>query len=731
MEAVTLTYEELRALDNERLLDLDYAAGVALEDLEGSFGAQVFEAKLPASVKDYELDQFRGMDRLTKSLQDGKITASEYGRQAHGLIHKNFEGAYRAGKGRALDDGDMEYIRRATDAELKYAVRFGNDVEAGRLVMPRVKRAGMYGRTVGAIAWHGNVEAQPDNVRIHWQLGVAEHCVDCLILACFLSDLILISTARGDVPLRDVRIGDEVLTHRGRWRKVEAKPVRTAQPHHRMAVLVTEDGLHGLTDDHRLFTERGWMPAKEVSREGLRCLCRLRDEDRQEGEAVQVVRREAEGQEDGVRGSQVGGLQAGAEEEPARGELLEGRQAEDGVAAQVGVGDGEWSSAGRDGGAPQERGAVGRPTGEPGAEDEGDAYRRPSPGAIESDVEGCDGDVEVCQLRDEVQALPKREQEVLQPRVLGGLADGEVGRRSGMRTLREGVHDEDGTPKAEVREEGQPSGVLLSELLPGEPVGGELREEDPAVRLLRERVRSGEVQDRCVEVGEVLLLKAVLPEGSQLYDLTVEEDHSFVAGSLVVHNSSSPYTKWDLPTTPGAGATKCLSNCQCTLRYVVGKQTREEREDAEDYGTRKGQTLSDLLAPGPVPRGLRLPTAPEAFYVDRLRNRINYWRRRVALAVSEDEVKHAAGMRMRFNDELIEFTEKNKIHEVPVWSVDDVLDGRHIGNRAVKDIFRHGLDGRSLSAVSQKRLLSMLNDYEDEFGTVFSDDAIIDGLLED
>lgn len=378
MEAVTLTYEELRALDNERLLDLDYAAGVALEDLEGSFGAQVFEAKLPASVKDYELDQFRGMDRLTKSLQDGKITASEYGRQAHGLIHKNFEGAYRAGKGRALDDGDMEYIRRATDAELKYAVRFGNDVEAGRLVMPRVKRAGMYGRTVGAIAWHGNVEAQPDNVRIHWQLGVAEHCVDCLILA-----------------------------------------------------------------------------------------------------------------------------------------------------------------------------------------------------------------------------------------------------------------------------------------------------------------------------------------------------------------ANSPYTKWDLPTTPGAGATKCLSNCQCTLRYVVGKQTREEREDAEDYGTRKGQTLSDLLAPGSVPRGLRLPTAPEAFYVDRLRNRINYWRRRVALAVSEDEVKHAAGMRMRFNDELIEFTEKNKIHEVPVWSVDDVLDGRHIGNRAVKDIFRHGLDGRSLSAVSQKRLLSMLNDYEDEFGTVFSDDAIIDGLLED
>ena len=61
---------------------------------------------------------------------------------------------------------------------------------------------------------------------------------------------------------------------------------------------------------------------------------------------------------------------------------------------------------------------------------------------------------------------------------------------------------------------------------------------DPCVRLLQKEIYSTGKRNTKVEVGQVLLLQGVLAAGSALYDLTVEEDHSFVVSGMVLHNSN-------------------------------------------------------------------------------------------------------------------------------------------------------------------------------------------------
>ena len=98
-----------------------------LADLEGDDGAQVFEAKLPNKVGNVVNKHFGAMDAISKDLEDGKITLDQFNRKAHKAINDNFTDAYKLGRGKALDAGDKEYIRRAqhphAEAEARAHVR--------------------------------------------------------------------------------------------------------------------------------------------------------------------------------------------------------------------------------------------------------------------------------------------------------------------------------------------------------------------------------------------------------------------------------------------------------------------------------------------------------------------------------------------------------------------------------------------------------------------------------
>lgn len=191
--------------------------------------------------------------------------------------------------------------------------------------------------------------------------------------------------------------------------------------------------------------------------------------------------------------------------------------------------------------------------------------------------------------------------------------------------------------------------------------------------------------------------------------------------------ANGPYTKENLPTTPKAGDTECRTGCKCRLEFSRGQVPPGEREDSEDYTAVRDAGLRELAEPE-VPPGMRAPGKDEQRYIDGLRARINYHRRAMALTDDADEKREHASKRKAYNDELIEFLEKQGIYEVPVYSVDDVIDGRHLGRKAKRDIFNVGLDGKTLSKASRERLKQAADWYRDRLGEEMTDEEVAELL---
>lgn len=511
------------------------------------------EAKgLPSSIANLKKSYADDLAGLMDDLAQQGLSPKEFEKAVRPLVSDNFEKAFKLGSKRDLMPGDEEWLRRAVDSEVGYARDLADGVAKGATITPDL-RANSYAAALDGVGWNGAVESMPEGTVVHWVLGQAEHCDDCILLACFLTFHLTIETKRGKIPLSEVRVGDLVLTHMGRYRPVLAMPVKPSPSGKRCAVLCTEEGLVGLTADHRLWTARGWMTAEEVFHAEERCLPGLRQGDRQAGGTMQELCWVSEGGTQDLRTIGVGGLQVPKVEEQILGIVLHRREGENGLAPSLALGDEQREGAPWLSRASQERGPVGRPAGELGAKEAERASVRSCEGRKESTLErGSDGTLHLQSLRQGVQGLEVEAETVLLEgvRSTGSNEDGYVD--IDVRPVREGVRAASlpvGTPET------LPT-FLLSRLLSEAPMGGP-EHEDPAVRILREAYQAKAIQDQELEIGQVLLFPGLLPEGSLLYDLTVEEDHSFVAAGLVVHNSHSPYDKYSLPTTPRAGDTDC------------------------------------------------------------------------------------------------------------------------------------------------------------------------------
>jgi len=287
-----------------------------------------------------------------------------------------------------------------------------------------------------------------------------------------------------------------------------------------------------------------------------------------------------------------------------------------------------------------------------------------------------------------------------------------------VRQLREGVR------AASVQDElaGKEATVLLSRML-SEAQVGEAEEQDPAVRMLRESFRAGEVPDQELQVGQVLLLPGLLPEGSLLYDLTVDEDHSFVAAGLVVHNSHSPYDKYSLPTTPRSGDTSCRMNCRCHLEFEA--PTGEQPETGvfgipgqlgdELPRPTQGQSLADWLRPPEPPEGLSTPEGKDRLAVDSLQGEVNYWRRAISQideVADPEDFMAAVEARKAANSKLIDYLEERDLWDAPLLSVDEVITGRDISLLAERGLFELSVSGDALTETAEREVLRLIEKYE-------------------
>ena len=716
---------------------IEREATALLLDLEEAVRSPSSIPGVPSSVDAIANAHARTMDRITRQLETKQISIDAFNRKAHDAISTNFEKAHRIGRGKALDAGDKLWLQGAVQTEMKFAGKFGNDIANNRMRMPRGKRAKMYSSAVRGNFWSAKVEAEgkkDPNVRITWKL------------ACFTSNSLTVNTEHDCIPLKDVRVGDLVWTHKNRLRKVLAKPINKSTSEHSYAVLIGEGGkLVGLTSDHRLWTNEGWKTAKEVAlgknekKENLldHILYGLWESDLRCKEMLGLSFQKFERtKEKVVRGFDRFGFSSGTIREILC-KLLDRNTLETCYAGKMDLGKAEWDNTERFNSSSQKRKSKRRQNRKFAVDEKGRTQQVASYGIKAGNQES---ELAWGKNKISLRNLWNCILQIFEQRKEKKILFGQMWRREGrenkclsLRQLRERIYSKKFPYKNGRTKEYQKS-FLLSELLEG--TKGSTFDRDKAVWLLREEYNKNTVPIRRVEVGQVLLLKTMCEPGTALYDLVVEEDHSFVVEGMIVHNSAencqdclllasmSPFNIRNLPTTPQSGGTLCRANCRCHLEFQSGPATRKEREDFNQYGNRKSETLSNMLSPGQPPKGLKLPNSAEQFLIDDLRNQINYNRRLIAQGnLSEAELKEAIFARKEANAQLIEFVDQNKIHEVPFWSVDDVIDGSHIGARAEADIFAAGIDSDSISELSKKEIDAILNRYKKEVGDSFAERA--------
>jgi hypothetical protein len=353
----------------------------------------------------------------------------------------------------------------------------------------------------------------------------------------------------GIIPLAKVKVGDRVLTHKRRWRKVTAVHKNEVQKGHRFAILVSPTGrLVGVTDDHLVFTRKEWMSAKEAANGSERVVSMVREKSEEKrirslssvldeetmdwktgkGETVRSYP-SPQNSPDSVRGSDRVFVQHDEGRRPKVCPVLGRGYTSICVPVSMEVGEEARPDSERVRHSPQEPPSVGRRLEELGTE----ASSRSPSGSRERD-EGKSASREVSCLRKEIQDEPRsaagrHQREILLQRVLPKKSIQRKERAlCRMRSF--------GVPQpVRSNAQKQEKKFLLSALLCREYVENN---QDPCMHLLRIALQEESIRDQEVEGGQVLLLPGSLEEGAALYDITVEEDRSFVVEGLVIHNSN-------------------------------------------------------------------------------------------------------------------------------------------------------------------------------------------------
>jgi hypothetical protein len=126
---------------------------------------------------------------LTK-FRGGEITRGQFESQAKDAIRETFQKAYHLGTVRmggyaehTLDPQDLSWLKGARYQEFEYLNRFADALQNETYHVDPVQRMEMYADTLESMFWAGQISATADNAVINWNLGVSEHCEDCIALA--------------------------------------------------------------------------------------------------------------------------------------------------------------------------------------------------------------------------------------------------------------------------------------------------------------------------------------------------------------------------------------------------------------------------------------------------------------------------------------------------------------------------------------------------------------------
>jgi hypothetical protein len=259
-------------------------------------GRQVTDQELAQYVKNISNESRRRMKKNTQQLIAGIILLGTWYAQMRDLMRALYKTIWILSIGGFVFDDDFSrnLFYAFVLLNFSYLDNFAEQLRDGRQPLNgfAMTRAGLYGSAGNGI-WQNILldqamaDGRTEGRRL---LGPNEnHCTDgdrpgCIEQAglgwvpieqvvkigdaqcyCITTPESRVVTIDGLVTLNDVRVGDFVLTHKMNWRKVTKKIVKVSQPYHRQIFIKAPNGEWvGATDNHLWFTDQGFRDANSI-----------------------------------------------------------------------------------------------------------------------------------------------------------------------------------------------------------------------------------------------------------------------------------------------------------------------------------------------------------------------------------------------------------------------------------------------------------------------------------
>lgn len=130
----------------------------------------------------------RVLDRAVNSLSKGKSDRREFNKTTRAALKDYYRVAFEIGKSITSDDPDatdeeLAYLKSEVDDEQTYLRGFAKLIKKVGDEQDHSARSTLYVKALDSVFAAGQVAGLPPNVRVHWRLGEAEHCEDCVQLA--------------------------------------------------------------------------------------------------------------------------------------------------------------------------------------------------------------------------------------------------------------------------------------------------------------------------------------------------------------------------------------------------------------------------------------------------------------------------------------------------------------------------------------------------------------------
>lgn len=448
---------------------------------------------------------------LAARLTGGELDTAQWVTQMRQVVKQTYIDEYvMARGGRAqLTQADYGRLGAMLKEQYKYLQGFERDILSGKLTSGQIAtRAGMYIDSATQAFERAQAVAVGAPSLPQYPGDGATVC------RCITSGESRVLTMRGHVPLLDVRLGDYVLTHRGRFRKVTSLVIKPSESYHEQYWLrAPGGGWVGCTNTHRWLSIDGWKDSSDICNyaivyynpfhEELQSMPKMRDTSQQSFQANAV--------QDVSIGMSLRQLQR----------LSGGRVS---VMRQVAQGAATVAGSTRDDNSRYSAG-----------------WHRAT-ATLRRFVRRYEvaGQARWARLR---VLLDGGRQETLHLSLSMALATSE-------RPDTEGLYDSSQGPQSNERLSGELGTATLAVTRPLTRRTGACKsrvaESKQNMSSLWQRVHGRTTEGPTADV----LFAGLLPQGTTLYDIEVEEDHSYIIEGLVSHNTNCK-CHWEIRSRPG------------------------------------------------------------------------------------------------------------------------------------------------------------------------------------